>query len=86
VSERHIVAMGGGHWPDDPIYRYIFELTRAARPKVLSVPTATGDSDRAVAAFFRAFPSARWEPSVLTLFDRTERDLRSAVLSTTSCS
>ncbi len=81
MSGRHIVAMGGGQWPDDPIYRFIFELTGAARPKVLSVPTATGDSDRAVAAFFRAFPSARWEPSVLTLFERTERDLRSVVLS-----
>ena len=81
MSGRHIVAMGGGQWPDDPIYRYIFELTGAARPKVLSVPTATGDNDRSVAAFFRAFPAGRWEPAVLTLFERTERDLRSVVMS-----
>jgi len=81
VSGRHIVAMGGGQWPDDPIYRYIFELTGAARPKVLSVPTATGDDDRSVAAFFRAFPAGRWEPTVLALFERTVRDLRSFVLS-----
>lgn len=81
MSGRHIVAMGGGQWPDDPIYRYIFELTGAARPKVLSVPTATGDDDRSVAAFFRAFPAGRWEPTVLALFERTVRDLRSFVLS-----
>ena len=42
--ERHIVAMGGGQWPDDPIFRFIFELTGAARPKILSLPTATGDT------------------------------------------
>jgi peptidase E len=73
--------MGGGQWPDDPIHRYIFELTGVARPKVLSVPTATGDNDRSVAAFFRAFQAGGWEPAVLTLFERTERDLRSFVLS-----
>jgi dipeptidase E len=81
VSGRHIVAMGGGQWPDDPIYRFIFELTGVARPKVLSVPTATGDNDRSVAAFFRAFPASRWEPAVLTLFERAVRDLRPLVLS-----
>ncbi|MGH2540455.1 MAG: Type 1 glutamine amidotransferase-like domain-containing protein [Actinomycetota bacterium] len=81
MSDAHIVAMGGGQWPDDPIYRFIFELTGAGRPKVLSVPTATGDNDRSVAAFFRAFPARRWEPAVLSLFDRTVQDLRSLVLS-----
>jgi peptidase E len=80
VNERHIVAMGGGQWPGDPIYRFIFDLTGAARPKILSVPTAAGDGDRSVAAFFRAFPARRWEPAVLQLFDRTVQDLRSFVL------
>ena len=74
-----IVAMGGGQWPGDPVYRFIFDLTGAARPKVLSVP-ATGDNDRSVAAFFRAFPAGRWEPSVLALFERTVRDLRSCAI------
>lgn len=81
MNAPQIVAMGGGQWPDDPVYRFLFDLTGASRPKVLSVPTATGDTDRTVAAFFRAFPAGRWEPSVLTLFERTVRDLRSFVLS-----
>jgi len=78
--ERHIVAMGGGQWPDDHIYRFIFDLADAPRPKILSVPTATGDSDRSIAAFFRSFSSRTWDPSVLTLFERTTQDLRSLVL------
>lgn len=72
--------MGGGQWPEDPIYRFIFELTGATRPKILSLPTASGDSDRAIASFFRSFSPQRWEPSVLTLFDRRVQDLRSLVL------
>lgn len=80
MSEAHIVAMGGGQWPDDPVYRFIFDLTGAARPKVLYVPTAVGDADRAVAAFYRSFPSHSCEPSDLGLFHRTVEDLRSFVL------
>ena len=72
--------MGGGQWPEDPIYRFVFELTGAARPKLLSIPTATGDGDRSIASFYRSFPAHSWEPSVLTLFDRREQDLRSLVL------
>jgi dipeptidase E len=80
VNERHIVAMGGGQWPDDPIFRFLYELTGASRPRVVSVPTATGDNDRSVAAFFRGFSARSWEPSVLTLFERTVADLRSFVM------
>ena len=43
MTERHIVAMGGGQWPSDPIYPFLFELADTAKPKVLYVPTATGD-------------------------------------------
>jgi dipeptidase E len=77
---RHIVAMGGGQWPGDPIYHYLVDLTGAAKPKVLYVPTATGDADRGVAAFYRSFPSTSFEPSDLALFERTVKDIRSFVL------
>ena len=80
MNGSHIVAMGGGQWPDDPIYRFIFDLTGAPRPKVLFVPTAVGDADRAVAAFYRSFPAHSFEPSDLALFHRTVEDLRSFVL------
>ncbi len=80
MSGSHVVAMGGGQWPDDPVYRYVFELVGAARPKVLYVPTAVGDADRAVAGFYRSFPSHSFEPSDLALFHRTVEDLRTFVL------
>ena len=77
---RHIVAMGGGQGPDDPVFRFLFELADAARPKVLRVPTATGDADRDVVTFYRMFPSHSFEPSHLGLFERTVQDLRTFVL------
>ena len=80
MDERHVIAMGGGQWPDDPVYRFIFDLTGARRPKVLYVPTAAGDADRAVVSFYRSFPSHSFEPSDLTLFQRTVGDLRSLVM------
>lgn len=43
-----IVAMGGGSWPMEPrnprLDRYVFGLTRKARPRVCFVPTASGDA------------------------------------------
>src|SRR4029453_18740151 len=80
MTERHIVAMGGGQWPSDPIYPFLFDLADAAKPKVLYVPTPTGDNDRGVSMFYRSFPAHSFEPSDLGLFERTVEDLRSFVL------
>jgi peptidase E len=72
--------MGGGQDADDPIWRELAALTGAARPRVLYVPTATGDAAANVAAFYRRFPATSFEPSDLPLFLRTEEDLRERVL------
>ena len=80
MSGRHIVAMGGGQQADDPIFRFLFDLTAAAKPKVLYVPTATGDADRGSLQFYRRFPAHSFAPSELSLFERTVDDLRSFVL------
>lgn len=79
MTERHIVAMGGGQRPDDPIYRFLFGLTGASRPRVLFVPTATGDSDRGIVSFYRRFPAHSFEPADLSLFERTVEDLTAFV-------
>ena len=78
--ERHIVAMGGGQWPEDPVYRFIFELTGAARPKILSLPTATGDSDRNIAGVLPSFSAHSWDPRCSRCSSRRSQDLRSLVL------
>jgi peptidase E len=72
--------MGGGQWYDDPVFGFLFELTGAARPRVLRISTATGDADRDVIAFYRAFPAHSFEASDLALFQRTVQDLRALVL------
>jgi peptidase E len=60
--------------------RWLLSLTGRRRPRVLFVPTASGDSPRTIARFHRAFAKHECEPSHLQLFDRTVRDLRSFVL------
>ncbi|HEY6566277.1 MAG TPA: peptidase E [Actinomycetota bacterium] len=81
MTERHIVAMGGGQQADDPIFPFLFDLTGASKPKVLYVPTATGDADRGVIHFYRRFPAHSFEPSDLALFERTVDDIRGLVMS-----
>jgi len=77
MRPRQIVAMGGGGFAmGDPVLdRYVFDLLEGSRPKVCLLPTASGDAVGAVAAFFEAFPSHSFEPSVLRLFDRQVDDV-----------
>jgi dipeptidase E len=88
---RRIVAIGGGGFsvdPDDPsLHRpgdrhlddQVLALTGVARPRVLFVPTAGGDSESYRARFLAAFPPERARASVLTLFSRDVDDLESLV-------
>src|ERR1044071_9062105 len=75
-----IAALGGGGFSMEPrnprLDRWLLSLTRKRRPRVLFVPTASGDAPRYIARFHRAFPDG----ADLPLFGRTVRDLRSFVL------
>jgi dipeptidase E len=77
VTQRHIVAMGGGGFlMDDPVMDgYVLELVDAARPKVCFLPTASGNVASYVVRFLDAFPSRSFEPTYLDLFERTVADL-----------
>ncbi len=61
----HIVAMGGGGFlagdPASPLDDLMLDLAGVAVPHVVFLPTATGDADRAVAAFESA-----WGPRACT--------------------
>ncbi len=76
MTDRHIVAMGGGGFSyDDPILdRYVLDLVSAGRPKVCLLPTAASSMAAYVTRFLGAFPSSSFEPSFLDLFDRTVSD------------
>jgi peptidase E len=76
--------MGGGGFsmePENPLLdEFVLSLARSARPRVCFLPTASGDSERYVARFYRAFAALDCRASDLLLFDRSIGDLRSFVL------
>jgi dipeptidase E len=79
-----IVAIGGGGLALEPgdelLDAYVLSVARGERPRVCLVATASGDSERYVANFYRAFAAHECRPSDLGLFDRRAADLRSLVL------
>jgi peptidase E len=77
VTDRHIVAMGGGGFSDDDprLDRYVVDLAGTSSPRVCFLPTATGDAAAYMERFEDACASRGWVPSVLTLFERTVADV-----------
>ncbi len=83
--QRQIIALGGGGFSrlnNDPrMCRYILEQTGRTRPKVLFIPTASGDDPAAaVANFIKAAKRLGAKPSHLSLFTQPLEPLRSFVL------
>lgn len=79
---RHVLAMGGEDWSapgGSGLDHYLLGLSDRARPRVLLVPTATGDAGGTIAGFYRAFPSSRCEPSHLSLYRRDRTPLEELV-------
>jgi dipeptidase E len=77
VTDRHVVAMGGGGFStDDPVLdRYVLGFVDAVRPKLCFLPTANSNVATYVTRFLDAFPARSFEPTFLDLFDRTVGDL-----------
>jgi dipeptidase E len=77
VTDRHVVAMGGGGFSDDDPWldRYVVDLVAAPRPRICFVPTASGDAAAYVDRFLAAFPTPSCRPSVLRLFEREVSDV-----------
>lgn len=85
MAERQlIVAMGGGGFsmePENPLLdELVLGLARTERPRVCFLPTASGDSDRYLADFYRAFSRFDCRPTDLRLFEREGGELKSFVL------
>jgi dipeptidase E len=81
---RQIVAMGGGGFTMEPenllLDRYVLGLAKKERPKILYVPTATGDSQERIDAFYRIYGGIDCEPNHLSLFRHRTIHIRDLVL------
>lgn len=77
--------MGGGGFSMEPrnrrLDKWLLTLTRRRNPRVLFVPTASGDASDYIRRFYRAFSRLPCTPAHLLLFNRTEKDLRKLVTS-----
>ena len=61
--------------------RWLLSLTRRGRsPRVLFIPTASGDAKHYVERFYRGFRRFECRPEHLALFDRTIADVRESIL------
>jgi dipeptidase E len=87
---RHLVAMGGGGFSQEPdnlkLDEFIVQLAREARstskPRVRFISTAAGDSPEYIERFYKAFRTLDCEPSHLALFnpDQWDEELRDMIL------
>jgi len=81
VTDRHIVAMGGGQDVGDPAFRFVAGLVDRPRPKVCLLPTAASAVPVSVMRFLSVFPTDRFELTYLDLFARDDRDIAGFLLS-----
>lgn len=87
MSARTILAMGGDGFQMEPDNRLLDDhVLRLARersgrnwPRILLIPTATGDDAGLIADFERLFAPPRTEPRVLHLFTRADDELVAVV-------
>ncbi|MCA0148013.1 MULTISPECIES: peptidase E [Rossellomorea] len=81
---KQIIAMGGGGFSMEPdnllLDQYIINQSNASRPKVCFLPTASGDAEGYIERFYKAFSSLTSEPSHLSLFKPSTRDLEGFLL------
>jgi peptidase E len=80
VTDRHIVAMGGGQDVGDPAFGFVAGLLDGPRPKVCLLPTAASAVPVSVMRFLSVFPTDRFELTFLDLFARDDRDVRAYLL------
>lgn len=86
LEERLIFAMGGGGFtmePNNPLLDdYVLSLARATEPRILFLPTASGDTSHQINAFKARFAHRTCAPEHISLFRmrETNRPLREMVL------
>ncbi len=72
---RRIVPCGGQQLFHPALTRYVFALARRPRPRVLFVPTASGDSAGYLLTFYQQLAGYDCEPRHLELYHRSVDDI-----------
>ena len=72
---RRIVPCGGQQLFHPALTRYVFGLARRPRPRVLFLPTASGDSPDYLLTFYRQLAGVDCEPRHLELYHRSVDDI-----------
>jgi dipeptidase E len=81
-----ILAMGGGGFTAEPhnpaLDDFILSLARCLEPRILFLPTASGDPNAQIAAFQATFCDRACRPRHLSLFrlEQEPADLRALIL------
>ena len=77
MSVGHIIAIGGGGFGRNPkhnkIEKYILEQANKANPRIVFVPTASGEDDRYIVNFYKCFSNLDCNPEHIKFFERTPR-------------
>jgi dipeptidase E len=85
LIDKHIIAFGGDGFYTEPENKltanFLVDLARRHPPKVCFLPTASGDAESYVQAFYARYTTDLCEPSHLYLFRREVKDLREFLLS-----
>ena len=79
--KRRIVPCGGQQLEHPALVRYVLGVAGRPRPKILFLPTASGDDAAYVLTFYVSLAGLACEPSHLLLFDRTADDIAGLIRS-----
>src|SRR5438132_8547780 len=72
---RRIVACGGQQLYHPALTRYVLELTGRSHPKILFLPTASGEDPGYLLTFYQQLAGVDCAPTHLALFRRTVADV-----------
>ena len=76
---RRVLACGGRQLFHPTLTSYAFGLARRQRPRVLFLPTASGDSPDYLLTFYQQLAGVDCEPAHLELYQRTVDDIAALV-------
>jgi len=76
---RRVLACGGRQLYHPALTRYLLSLARRSRPRILFLPTASGDSADYLLTFYQQLGGVDCEPTHLPLFARTTDDVKAVI-------